>query len=213
MVHLHRVGARLNGRSLVLAGLIGALSAWVAGCGSSPGEMPDAGPPCASHTCSEPDTVCVEERGVAECVCREGTVPDATGACVVPSSCEADTCNRHGECTEVDGEVVCECEPDFGGPLCERCADGLHDDGMGGCTADLCVPNPCPTERRCEVVDGEATCACPAGMHEEAGECVEDQECTDTTCSGHGICTDDDLRPSCACDEGWAGAFCDRCDE
>jgi len=63
------------------------------------------------------------------------------------------------------------------------------------------------------VNEGVARCLCNAGTHEVDGACVPDEVCGEDTCSGHGACSDGDEGPSCACDEGFAGRFCDRCDE
>jgi len=37
--------------------------------------------------------------------------------------------------------------------------------------------------------------------------------CPTPACSGHGTCTAPELRPVCACDDGYTGAVCSMCDE
>jgi hypothetical protein len=49
---------------------------------------------------------------------------------------------------------------------------------------------------------------CPAPEPEIVGA---DIPCTRSQCSEHGTCTVDALRPTCACDEGYAGITCGTC--
>ncbi|MGD2109537.1 MAG: serine hydrolase, partial [Phycisphaerae bacterium] len=41
--------------------------------------------------------------------------------------------------------------------------------------------------------------------------CVDEGSCDPDRCSGHGLCQDEDGVPTCHCDPGYAGAFCERC--
>ncbi len=166
---------------------------------------------CAPDTCTEPGTVCVEREDGPSCECGEGFLPEGE-ACVEPTRCTEATCSGRGVCSDEGGVVTCACEPEYAGPLCERCAEGLHEDGVGGCTDDACTPNPCGSDRRCVAVDGAPVCECPAGSHDEDGDCVPDTTCMDTTCSGRGTCSDEGAGPVCTCEAGWAGDYCGTCD-
>ncbi|MCZ7684883.1 MAG: calcium-binding EGF-like domain-containing protein [Sandaracinaceae bacterium] len=135
---------------------------------------------------------------------------------MLDTTCAPTSCNDHGTCDDSSGTVTCTCEEGYAGAFCDACADGIFPDGAGGCDADLCDPSPCdadPDRGRCEVQDGMAVCRCNAGTHEEDGACVRDETCTPDTCAGHGTCMESMGTVGCACDEGWAGTFCDACDE
>ncbi len=67
------------------------------------------------------------------------------------------------------------CDASTGEARC-LCAPPLHDDGLGGCTDDPCLPDPCtnPHEQGCTAVDGVAVCGCEAGWVKAFGVCVLD---------------------------------------
>jgi hypothetical protein len=182
---------------------------------SEPGPMSDGGPPqvdagdltpCDPSPCTTAGSRCIVEMGAAVCVCEPGT-HDEGGACVPDTECTESTCGGHGRCDAIDGVITCACEPGYIGERCEGCdeAEGYVPDGRGGCTMDLCDPSPCfdPTRLRCVVSDGAAACECNAGTHDEAGVCVPDRTCTDTSCSGHGTCDDSEDIVRCTCDAEW----------
>ena len=52
---------------------------------------------------------------------------------------------------------------------------------------------------------------CYAGFHYNGGLCLSDDTCTDTTCNGHGACTQASAMPTCACDYQYNGANCTEC--
>ncbi|MCZ7685948.1 MAG: hypothetical protein M5U28_47205 [Sandaracinaceae bacterium] len=171
---------------------------------------PPAGGDCRTEGCAPP-LVCVEAMGGAECACPPGTRPEG-GECAPLTTCTEDACRMRGTCVEEEGGVRCECEPEYAGVECERCAAGLFDDGMGGCSSDPCAGVECEGDRACVVRSGSAVCECPAGTHEDGGVCVPDTECTPTTCNGHGACEAPEGTIACTCEEGWSGARCEACD-
>ncbi|MFK7992434.1 MAG: hypothetical protein AB8I08_40810, partial [Sandaracinaceae bacterium] len=172
--------------------------------------------PCEEAACEGAERECTVEEGAAVCRCMAGS-HEADGACVPDVECMAGSCNEHGACTSDGTAIDCACERGYEGEFCSDCDrdGGFLPDGAGGCDDDLCDPNPCGEgERsRCEVVDEVATCACPAGTHDEDGGCVPDADCSPTSCGGHGTCTDSGPSISCACEDGWAEPFCGGCDE
>ncbi|GAB5541017.1 MAG: hypothetical protein SangKO_007770 [Sandaracinaceae bacterium] len=175
----------------------------LAACGEPPSTD------CATEGCADPARTCVpHDDGSATCECADDTV-DVGGECVEPDECMEGECGEHGRCEA----GTCVCDAGHIGARCERCAEGLHGDGAGGCTDDVCLPDPCDPGRRCVAVEGEATCRCPAGQHDEDGACVPDTTCMEESCAGHGVCDDAGGSVSCACEAGWGGAYCDACDE
>ena len=86
------------------------------------------------------------------------------------AACGADSCSGHGQCDDSSGVVICTCDEGYQGEACDACAAGYHDDGMGGCTTDPCLPNPCTDlfETVCAVADdGTAYCECDPGAHRD----------------------------------------------
>ena len=183
------------------------------------------GGPCDPSPCGHGD--CSVENESAVCTCHDGytgTICDrcaegyeeTAGECVAVSPCNPDPC-VHGSCSEVNGLAVCDCEEEYEGSLCDRCAKGYIPQGLV-CVAenaqDPCTPNPCEDEHRsvCTDDNGQASCVCDPGWHDESGACVEDVSCDpDSTCSGHGQCAETGL--SCICDQGYIGEHCDTCDD
>ncbi len=169
---------------------------------------------CEDDPCPEGER-CLEEGGETRCLCPAGSERGSDGVCTVIDECEPLTCDGRGTCSESADGIHCECDEGYAGPRCGECASGYARNHLGDCVTDLCDPSPCgePERPRCEVVDGVATCACAAGTHDEAGECVPDTVCSPTTCSGRGTCVELEDDVACECDEGTAGRFCDSCDE
>ncbi|MCC6874945.1 MAG: hypothetical protein IT378_11625, partial [Sandaracinaceae bacterium] len=133
---------------------------------------------CVPSPCADPHRgVCVEDAlGRAQCNCDPGYHLEVD-ACVVDEVCETDTCNGHGACTIEAGLARCACEAGYAGGRCDTCATGYHDDGMGGCTTDACLPSPCTMPGRgvCTDLGGTARCDCDPGLHEDGvGGCTAD---------------------------------------
>jgi hypothetical protein len=119
--------------------------------------------------------VCNDERGVVACdcdrgyagarceLCASGYTKDDHSDCLqvyvvagtvqAPrSSCRAETCNHHGDCTERDGELSCRCYPSYSGARCDLCAAGFVLRG------DRCViDTPCSASSRCGACEGFQT--------------------------------------------------------
>ena len=103
---------------------------------------------------------------------------------------------ERGVCDSSSGAVVCGCSPP------------LHDDGLGHCSDDPCLPNPCllPNQDTCEVVDGAAVCGCVDGFVWFDGACIPDP-CTPVgppPCAppGPNKCRVVGDQPECYCPEG-----------
>ncbi len=141
---------------------------------------------CLPNPCVDPlQTVCVETDGVARCECDAGAHMEGT-SCVPDETCETVTCDGHGECSVADGVTECACDPGYTGDDCSTCDTDFHPDGMGGCTMDACLPNPCtdPNRGECSDVGGSAVCDCDPGYHEDGvGGCTDDP-CLPDLCVG-----------------------------
>ena len=105
--------------------------------------------------------------GPGAAVCREGTTRDEARLSTEPERCGARGDVRRTRRVPPRSPAACAArtEPTFGGMLCERCADGLHDDGAGGCTDDPCVPARAPASGRCDpgTATASARRACTRG--------------------------------------------------
>ena len=168
---------------------------------------------CLPDPCTAPPlTRCVVVDEDVQCVCPVGTHLDGED-CVPDETCDATSCDGHGSCAIDGGRVLCTCDAGYAGAYCDECASGFHDDGMGGCTDDVCVPNPCADAGRgvCVEEDGAARCLCDPGLHEDGvGGCTDDPclphpcgtqacrratdgsaECFTPVCDDGNPCTDD----------------------
>jgi hypothetical protein len=97
--------------------------------------------PCGNHgQCNDDQGViaCTCEQGYAgpRCtVCAPGYGTDDAGECLqkvlangrsatLPAMCTVDVCGGHGQCSDLDGLIQCDCYPAYIGGRCESCADG-----------------------------------------------------------------------------------------
>ena len=131
--------------------------------------------------------------------------------------CTIDTpCNDHGTCDDSSGSIICICETEYSGMRCEDCAEGFQDYGDGNCLpSDPCAEdtNCAALNRVCTNDQGSAVCgSCLAGFHDKAGDCVEDESCLLTSCSGHGVCADTGGVVTCACEAHYEGDHCEACE-
>lgn len=118
--------------------------------------------------------------------------------------CDPNPCDAPGKntCDSSSGVVQCVCDPP------------KHDDGLGGCTLDPCLPDPCtgPHEEGCTAVGSEESgwvtqCGCEDGWIKSAGACVKDPcEPSDglVVCAppGPDRCQVVDGQAECYCPEG-----------
>ena len=125
-----------------------------------------------------------------------------------PDPCTPNPCRRayRKQCSaDPAGDPVCSCDP------------GYKDYGDGDCRPG----NPCAFSDGCALLfrscvnsRGLAECGdCLPGYHEEGGLCIEDETCLESSCSGHGACDDAGGVVVCTCETGYAGRYCEACDE
>ena len=162
---------------------------------------------CDPNPCTDTNkTVCADDNGTAACSCDEGFTDYGDGSCMPTDPCDPNPCTD-------DNKTVC--SNDAGTAVC-GCDDGFMDYGDGACMpADPCADDTtCAAENRvCENDGGSVKCGgCMAGYHDESEACVRDTACLESTCSGNGACSVIDNVPTCDCDDGYTGDFCDACD-
>jgi len=140
--------------------------------------------------------------------------------------CGPEDCAGAGRCDATSGAIVCGCHEGYAGTRCTECADGYRRDASDACVVvQQCTATPCSTHGACDDSSGLAICSCEAGFDGDecqqcaagfhadgAGGCVLDQQCTGTTCGGHGTCTATGGVTACTCDPGYASPNCDRCE-
>ena len=87
--------------------------------------------------------------------------------------------------------------------MCE-CDPGYRPAGIT-CVAD-CFAVDCDNNGGCIVVEGEPQCVCDQGYKGVGLECrPAPDSCADVSCSGHGVCAEDDGgEPMCVCETGFA---------
>lgn len=61
------------------------------------------------------------------------------------------------------------------------------------------------------VVDCEGRSCGKENYHIENGQCVKNEACVPTTCSGHGACSGTGGVVSCDCEKGYQGDYCEQC--
>ncbi len=188
-------------------------------CDAVNGWIPDGQGGCTDDPCSTLDCgprVCQVTDGTPECACPAGTHDDGMGGCEDDQECTPTTCNGQGTCDDSGDVPTCTCNEGWEAPNCQMCdeANGYHADGMGGCTTDPCLPNPC-TDANASVCAANGTdfvCSCDPGYHDEQGTCVIDEVCVADSCSMQGTCDDSTGVIACMCNPGYTGPDCSACD-
>lgn len=162
---------------------------------------------------------------------------------VYPDSCQFVGCAGHGQCIEGDdGNPSCHCDPGYAGAGCGRCDLGFHLDGRRLCVPDLSCADqekdPCGDHGVCDDEAGVIRCRCDPGyegarcdlcssghQRNDHGECWQAlvlidggvaparERCADTSCRGHGQCSDATGTITCECFPGYQGARCDACSD
>ncbi|PKN56416.1 MAG: hypothetical protein CVU56_16400 [Deltaproteobacteria bacterium HGW-Deltaproteobacteria-14] len=183
--------------------------------------------PFASCRDAGGEVSCACAPGYAGWVCR-GCAPgnhlQPNGLCAVDAACRATTCAGGGACVAGRDGLACTCDAGYDGARCELCASGYHRDHDGACVVDAgCGVGTCGDHGTCDVVGGVPVCACVVGYagaacdgcapghHLDAGECVLDIVCGETTCAGAAVCADTAGGPVCQCDASRAGVYCEIC--
>ncbi len=145
---------------------------------------------CLNNPCDE-NATCTNTSGSYSCACNNGYEGDGS-KCTDIDECLNNPCDENATCTNNLGSYTC------------RCNDGYAGDGSEG----SCIYE-CDADAHLVVNATNDGCVCTNGYHDEAGTCVIDQNCTDTTC-GTGVCSDAGGVIYCNCENtGYEGNRCE----
>ena len=182
------------------------------GCDELAGFHSDGAGGCTTDAClpdpctAPPFRRCVATELGVSCECPLGEHREGA-TCVVDEVCDASSCGGRGECSVVGGRVSCACDDGYAGDECERCAEGFHDDGEGGCTDSECLPNPCLETNRgvCVETTSGARCDCDPGYHDDGSMGCTTDPCLPHPCGERACRTAGDGSAECftpMCDDG-----------
>ncbi|MBN2693327.1 endonuclease/exonuclease/phosphatase family protein [bacterium] len=192
--------------------------------------------PCENQNCSN-NGVCVVENGSAKCNCNSGFDDDGL-SCIDINECQlgTDNCDENANCINTTGSFSCECKSGFTGSglncsdidECQLGADNcqtgyqcVNTEGSFNCVEiDLCENITCSSWKTCNPNSG--SCELDSGRCDTTNDCGVGKSCDDNhycvdlcdsvDCGAHGECLSDESVALCVCDQGYAGDYCDVCD-
>ncbi len=193
---------------------------------------------CQANTCSG-HGACDDSGGAPVCTCDAGYAGlncsqcaegyqdnDADDTCLEGCDLAALDCSGHGQCSDLSGIAVCECDEGYTGLDCAGCEAGYQDNDADGTCEPGCalVDLDCSGHGQCSDTSGSARClcddgwtglacdACAAGYHPDGqGGCAADTDCQVNSCNGHGQCDDATGVVVCDCDDNYEGDHCELC--
>ncbi|WAR21595.1 FBN2-like protein, partial [Mya arenaria] len=168
--------------------------------------------------CEEPNAICNNTKGSADCVCKAGYKRNQTsGQCEDIEECKDDAFNTCGHiCSNTPGRYVC------------SCYDGYRYVSANNTCADV---NECATsilnqcDHKCDNNEGGYLCECDQGFSLDAADnkrCIPITECSEedvTACPAFSVCYRNETELDCRCNNGYAKnstGFCtdmDECEE
>ncbi|KAG8232833.1 hypothetical protein J437_LFUL013159, partial [Ladona fulva] len=186
---------------------------------------------CVRNKCTDPcpgvcglQATCSVVNHVPTCTCIEGYIGDPFTSChprpieastqaTVVDPCSPSPCGPNSQCREVNGQAVCSCKPTFVGspPNCKpECVVNTECPLNQACSNFKCrdpCPGTCGLGARCEVVNHNPICGCPAGLTvapppkpKPANPCVP------SPCGPNSECRAVGDSPACSCRAGYIGA-------
>ncbi|MBA2661902.1 MAG: DUF4215 domain-containing protein [Bradymonadaceae bacterium] len=179
----------------------------------------DEADPCGAYgTCEDSDQgvtcACDEGHDGARCdQCAATHYLVNESRCVLRASCDADSCNNRGTCSDATGVIDCTCTATYGGERCEGCYPGYVLIGSTCQIAQNCQPGSCFGNGTCDDDSGLVVCSCEFGYgqpncqdcatgHTGAGcaSCKAGYSMSSTGCTN--ICADGLLVAPELCDDG-----------
>ncbi|KAF4526820.1 hypothetical protein B566_EDAN018173, partial [Ephemera danica] len=142
---------------------------------------------CIKNKCQNPcpgicgqNAVCNVLNHVPTCYCIEGYIGDPFTACrerpppprtpePISDPCQPSPCGPNSQCRQINGQAVCSCQPNYEGspPNCRpECVVSSECPSNRACTNYKCrdpCPGTCGLNARCEVINHNPICSCPAG--------------------------------------------------
>jgi hypothetical protein len=179
----------------------------------------------------EPINECPEGHAQPDCKeCLNGWQDKDNDQVCMPTCEGAELdCGEHGACDDTSGTVLCACDPQYEGALCEDCVETHQDNDGDGTCQPTCANSEidCGAHGSCDDTGGEAVCTCEEGYEGDfCDQCTEGQQdndgdglCTkacspdDGLCGSYGSCDDSSGSITCACTPGYVGDTCDTCDQ
>ncbi len=170
--------------------------------------------------------------------CEVGKSCDENHNCINQSNpCEGQICSNHGVCVVENSIAKCNCNSGFydDGLSCvdinecsenlDNCLDGFsckNTEGSFDCIEiDLCQNVTCVEWKICNPENG--SCELKAGHCDITNDCEVGKSCDSNhncidlcdsvNCGTHGECLSDESTYLCICDQGYAGDYCDVCDD
>ncbi|KAF5299346.1 hypothetical protein FQA39_LY02519 [Lamprigera yunnana] len=151
---------------------------------------------CENNKCQN-NATCIDKIAAYECKCLDGF--DGIYCEHEIDECESNPCRHNGTCIDLLGAFKCECPEDYVGKQCEAIR------------IITCENRPCHDGANC--LDGRNldtgnnfTCACSEGF---VGTLCDRAYCSQTPCQNDGYCNISQPRPTCLCERGFDGKYCE----
>nr|XP_039251316.1 vitamin K-dependent protein S-like [Styela clava] len=165
------------------------------------------------------DQTCINTDGGYKCGCNPGYRLLGKYKCSEIDECRPRPCGNNGNCIDEVNGYRCECFEGFTGKLCD----------VG---TDPCAGDPCLNSGVCSAFDSGYVCRCAhgyigprcqtkhiemceIGYRREDGQCIDIDECAETTGLCQQICHNTKGSYTCTCDAGFNmnGLNCEDIDE
>ncbi|KAF5279548.1 hypothetical protein FQR65_LT03370 [Abscondita terminalis] len=151
---------------------------------------------CENNNCQN-NATCIDKIAAYECRCVDGF--DGIFCEHEIDECESNPCRHNGTCIDLLGAFKCDCPEDYVGKQCEAIR------------IITCENRPCHDKAVC--VDGRNvetgnnfTCICSEGF---VGTLCDRAYCSHTPCQNGGKCNVTQPSPSCFCERGFDGKYCE----
>nr|CAD7425818.1 unnamed protein product [Timema monikensis] len=198
---------------------------------------------CIRNKCEDPCpgvcgqyAQCFVVNHVPTCTCIQGYVGDPFVSCTpqpmpvmtqasVVDPCSPSPCGPNSQCRQVNSQAVCSCQSQYIGspPNCRpECVVNSECQQNRACYKFKCTdpcPGTCGLRARCEVINHNPICSCPAGMTGDPfTRCFTEtipvsppvaepiNPCVPSPCGRNSVCQVVGTQPACSCLRNFIGA-------